>query len=286
MKIQQIAPCNKVTSCKTDPKYYAPSTSYGSACPTRTAAIALQKLEQAYAEDKATHEANLPAMAANQEIIERVTALMAEIGMPSRFSERDLRSRSRFPKSITHDAGYLTDLRREVKTSDGWDHAQASYERLLADYRRFEAEAAKQKEQADRHKEREHNRLIEQRKADMALAAMLLRYDLPIDASWEDVLEALRGRDKRLDLAVAMRQTRGDWSEGPYRVRHALDRFSVETDEDKAIANDVLDCLRDFDDGRVFRDTTWNYDVLFASVADQQLSADVQTALDNARDTY
>jgi hypothetical protein len=36
----------------------------------------------------------------------------------------------------------------------------------------------------------------------------------------------------------------------------------------------------------VFRDTTWNYDVLFASVADQQLSADVQTALDNARDTY
>jgi hypothetical protein len=224
-------------------------------------------------------------MAANQEIIERVTALMAEIGMPSRFSERDLRSRSRYPKSITHDAGYLTDLRREVKTSDGWDHAQATYERLLADYRRFEAEAAKQKEQADRHKEREHNRLIEQRKADMALAAMLIRYELPIDASWEDVLEALRGRDKRLDLAVAMRQTRGDWSEGPYRVRYALDRFSVETDEDKAIANDVLDCLRDFDDGRVFRDTTWNYDVLFASVADQQLSADVQTALDNARDT-
>lgn len=32
MKIQQIAPCNKVTSCKTDPKYYAPTTSYGSAC--------------------------------------------------------------------------------------------------------------------------------------------------------------------------------------------------------------------------------------------------------------
>ncbi|HDS1221712.1 TPA: hypothetical protein QEF96_000375 [Stenotrophomonas maltophilia] len=286
MKIQQVTRCAKVRGCMSSPKDYAPSSSYGSACPTRTAAIALQKLEQAYAEDKATHEANIPAMAANQEIIERVTALMAEIGMPARFSERDTRSRARFPKSITHDAGYLTDLRREVKTNDEWDLAQKTYEDLLARYRAFEKDAAKQKEHADQQKEREHNLLIEQRKADMALAAMLLRYDLPIDASWEDVLEALRGRDKRLDLAVAMRQTRGDWSEGPYRVRHALDRFSVETDEDKAIANDVLDCLRDFDDGRVFRDTTWNYDVLFASVADQQLSADVQTALDNARGTY
>lgn len=286
MKIHQIALCNKVSSCKTDPKYYAPTTSYGTACPTRTAAIALQKLEQAYAEDKATHEANLPAMAANQEIIERVTALMAEIGMPSRYSERDMRSRSRFPKTITHDAGYLTDLRREVRTADGWDSAQAIYDRLLADYRRFEADAVKQKEHAERHKEMERNRVIEQRKADMALAAMLIRYELPIDASWDDVLEALRGRDKRLDLAVAMRQTRGDWSDGPYRVRDTLDRFTVETDEEKSIANDVLDCLRDFEDGRVFRDTTWNYDVLFASVADQQLSADVQTALDNARDTY
>lgn len=286
MKIQQVTRCAKVRGCMSSPKDYAPSSSYGSVCPTRTAAIALQKLKQAYAEDKATHEANIPAMAANQEIIERVTALMAEIGMPARFSERDTRSRARFPKSITHDAGYLTDLRREVKTNDEWDLAQKTYEDLLARYRAFEKDAAKQKEHADQQKEREHNRLIEQRKADMALAAMLLRYDLPIDASWNDVLEALRGRDKRLDLAVAMRQTRGDWSDGPYRVRDALDRFTVETDEEKSIANDVLDCLRDFEDGRVFRDTTWNYDVLFASVADQQLSADVQTALDNARDTY
>ena len=76
-----------------------------------------------------------------------------------------------------------------------------------------------------------------------------------------------------------MSQTRGDWSEGYYRVSHALDRFKVETEEDGDIYRDVCSCFSDDIDGRVFRDTTWNYSHIFESVKDMQLSEDAQKAL-------
>ena len=64
-------------------------------------------------------------------------------------------------------------------------------------------------------KEREQAAALEKRKADIELAAILLRYSPPIESTWSDVLESLRGRHQRPDLAVAMAQTRSDWSEGP-----------------------------------------------------------------------
>lgn len=63
---------------------------------------------------------------------------------------------------------------------------------------------------------------------------------------------------------------------------HAL--AQLEAARAKDIATDVLSCLEDFCDGRVFRDTTWCYSRLFESAADQQLSADVQQALRRAGD--
>jgi len=42
--------------------------------------------------------------------------------------------------------------------------------------------------------------------------------------------------------------------------------------------------MDDFEDGRVFRDTTWNYTRLFDSVEDKQLVADVHKAMQMAGD--
>ncbi|PPU60001.1 hypothetical protein AB8813_08880 [Xanthomonas arboricola pv. corylina] len=283
MKIMPITQCKAVTSCMSSPQSYVSGYDYGKPKATAVAARALQALAKAFEADKATHEANLPAIENNKAIAERVNALMQEIGMPPTFTQRDPHSRARIPKSVRHDAGYLTDLRREVQTNDNWEHAEATHQRLLRDYTAYEARAAEEDAKARALVEREREREIEQRKADIKLAAILLRYDLSLESSWDDVLEALSGKHQRLDLAVAMRLTRGDWSEGPYRVRDALDRFKIATDEDKAIANDIIDCLRDFEDGRVFRDTAWSYDVLFASVGDRQLVADVQLAMENTQ---
>ena len=285
-KIMPVEQCGAVGNCQSRPSGYehACTSRYTFTKPTkeRIATYALQQLESARAKDVAAHEKNTPAIEANKAVAERVTALMTEIGMPTRFSERDHASRARYPKTITRDAGWLTDLRRECKTDDGFTAATRTYEDLKRRYEEYAAEGRKEAERAARDRELEQQREVEKRKADMELASILLRYQLPIESTWSDVLEHLRGKHQRLDLAVAMQQTRGDWSDGPYRVRDALGRFTIHTDEDKEIAADVAACLYDFDDGRVFRDTTWSYDALFASVEDRQLVADVQVAVQHA----
>lgn len=279
-KIQAVTLCGAVGKCMASPSSYASSLStYSTPKPDRVAKHALTQLEAARAVDVKTHEENAAAIENNKGIVAHIEALMADIGMPKSWSERDTKSRSRYPKSITHEAGWIGDMRRHCKTDDGFAHATSNYERLLASYHQF-AERAEQEAKAAAEKlERERAAVIDRRKADMELAALLVRYELPVESDWSDVVEHLRGKDQRLDLAVAMEQTRCDWSEGPYRVRSALDRFSIHTDEDKAIAADVAECLYDFEDGRVFRDTTWSYGALYASVADRQLVADIATAM-------
>ena len=213
-------------------------------------------LEAARARDIATHERNLPAMENNRLIAAQITALNVSVGMPARWSERD-RNPGRYPKTIGHDAGYITDIRRGAKTDDGFDAATVQYERTLKSYREYESRGKREAEVAA--VPRNANRPPRWRNARptsnwprfcCATACPLSR---PVRCC-----RALRGRHQRLDLAVAMAQTRGDWSEGPYRVRDAMDRFTIRDNEDKDIANDVLGCMDDFEDGRVFRDTRWS----------------------------
>lgn len=284
LKIMPVEPCGAIGKCMGHPSSYRDQIQYGAKTTERAAAIALAALASARDRDIATHQANLPAIENNKIIAAQITALNEAVGMPARWSERDQTSRSRYPKTISHSAGYITDITRECKTDDGFAYATLQYERLLKSYQEYAEQGKREAEEARRAAERAKEAEIEKRKADIELAAILLRYSLPIESSWSDVLEALRGRHQRLDLAVAMSQTRSDWSDGAYRVRAAMDRFTIHDNEDKDIANDVLGCMEDFSDGRVFRDTRWSYDALFASVEDKQLVADVLRAMQMAGD--
>lgn len=278
-KIMPVEHCGHINKCMASPSSYMDRLSgYGEKTIARAAALALASLESARAKDVAQHEANVPALVNNKAIADQIIALNEAVGMPKRWTERDRNSRARYPKIIGHDAGYLSDLAREVKTDDGFESATSTYNRLKAEYDRYAESGKAEAEQIARKREIEQMRLVERRKADMELAGLLLRYELPIESSWSDVLAHLCEKDQRINLAVAMEQTRGDWSDGPYRVRDALTDFIIQTDEDKEIAADVASELYDFEDGRCFRDCTWNYSRLFASVADQQLAADAQTA--------
>lgn len=285
LKIQQLEKVGHVGGCQINPAGYASymDSSWSKPTPEKVAAHALTKLEEARQKDVAAHELNIPRMAANKVIHDRIVFLMKEVGMPDSWSETDRKSRARFPKKIQHSAGYVTDLLREVKTNDGFEYATSSYERLKKSYEEY-AEQAKRQAEVDRTKaQREREAEEAKRREDMELAAILLRYGLDVMSSWSDVLEALRAKDKYLDLAIAGQRTRGDWSEGPWQVRNALDRFTIEDDTDKDIVVDLSDCLADFEDGRVFRDTTWNYDRLFGLVKDEQLLKDTQLANEKSR---
>ncbi|QNB08391.1 DUF1631 domain-containing protein [Herbaspirillum frisingense] len=285
IKILPVEPCGAVGKCMSHPSSYASSlSSYSKPTTARIASYALTQLETARAKDLATHEANEPAIAANLEVAKRVRVFMEQIGMPASYSERDTKSRSRYPKTIRHDAGYLQDLRRECKTDDGFTYATATYERLKKEYQDYADKAAREAEIEAGRAQREQEEALAKRKADMALAAILLRYELPLESTWSDVLDHLRTKDQRLDLAIAMRDTRGDWSEGAYRVKNALQRFTIHTNEDKDIAADVAAHLVEFEDGRVFRDCEWNYDRLLGTVVDRQLVADAEIARKNLED--
>ncbi|AMR77634.1 hypothetical protein [Cupriavidus nantongensis] len=285
-KAMPIEMVGHVGKCQSHPGGYehAAKVGYSKPSASQIAAYAMRALEAARAKDLEAHEKNLAALAHNQALRERVIALMKAAGIPDTWSERDHASRARYPKSRTVSAGYLGDLAKHVVVSDGFASATSTYESLKKRYEEYAATAAQEAKRAEQLREAEAERQKEERRKNIALASIILRYGLDQDSDWPDVLEALCAKHQRLDLAVAMQQTRGDWSEGPYRVRNALDRFQIETTEDKDIANDILACLEDFCDGRVFRDTTWSYDRLFASVEDQQLAADVQQAAINVRD--
>ncbi|TXH35244.1 MAG: hypothetical protein E6Q98_15735 [Rhodospirillaceae bacterium] len=256
---------------------------HGDKTKSQIAKYALEQLETARRKDVEAHEKNRPAMEINKVIRLRIESLMAEVGMPAKWSERDTKSRARYPRSITMEAGYLNDLRKHVPTDDGFDYATSTYERLKRDYDAY-AEAGKlEDQQAQSARQQAEERRKAERRANLELAAIILRYDLDPDSDWQDILDALRTKDQRLDLAVAMRRVRGDWSDGPGPVSVALDRFKIVTDQDKEIANDIVGCLNSWDgDGRTFRDTSWNYDRLFASVEDTQLSADIQLAYERS----
>lgn len=288
LKIMPVEPCGLVNKCMSSP------SSYGNYLPDymhyreKTAAViapyALQQLEASRAKDVAAHEKNLPALENNKAVAAAIIALNEAVGMPKRWSERDRNSRSRYPKTIGHDAGYLTDIARECKTDDGFASATASYERLKREYDAYAEQGKREAEHAKEAAAREEAEKLEKRKADMELATILLRYGLPVETDWDGVLEHLRGKEQRIDLALAMLDTRGDWSEGCYRVSAALHRFTIRTDEDKEIAANVLGCTAEFEDGRVFRDSAWSYDAIFASVPDQQLVTDARLAHQHLRD--
>lgn len=284
LKIMPVEWCGKIGSCQAHPSGYASALksrwSYGDPSQDQVADHALAQLDAARKADIAAHEKNAPALENNKLIVTYITQLMEAIGMPRSHRVRDHKSRARYPKYDTLPAGYLADLQREVKTDDGFASATSSYERMLAQYQAFKARAAQAAEQAQRERAAAAEREKQARLANVELAEIILRYGMDRESDWKDVLEALCEKHQRVDLAVAMMNVRHDWNDGPDKVSHAIDRFNIDTTEDKDIANSVMSNLGDgWDgDGRCFRDCEWNYDRLLSSITDKQLVADVTTA--------
>lgn len=240
------------------------------------------RLNHAWLEDQVAHEENRAAIENNVMVRAKITELMKAAGVPDTYQAKKP-SRSIYTKWEKRDAGYLGDLARNFPITDQFAQVQALYESKLkavtAAREKLEAEKATAKT------ERDH--AAARRKADLKLAAIVVRHGMPEDTDWRDALEILRRKCKYMDLAIAGQQTRGDWSEGGWRVDAALKRFTIEDNRDKDIAADLMGCLRAMNegdtDGRTFRDTEWSYDKLFALV-DAALLADARVCLENIHD--
>lgn len=281
LKIATIEPCGNVDrKCHWNPADF--KGQMGEQWRFRTihqkdiAEFALLKLEEYRALDVAAHEKNLEGLKTNALIKEKVTAVMNETGMPHRYHERDPKSRARFPKLITRNAGWVDDLARIV-TVDGFENATQKYETFKVRYTdfleqgkrsfEFEASAKTRKEEADKKKRLE----------DVELVKIILRYDFDPLSTWDSVYVLLRQKDHLLDLAIAMMNVRNNWSDGPDEVIQALDFTPRNTTEEEIKAEAASHC-EDFEDGRVFRDCNWNYGAILPLVKDQQLVKDAMLA--------
>lgn len=210
-----------------------------------------------------THEANLPKMASNKALAEKLHFLMGSIKMPATYrGNREVGRRGK-TETVRLDAGYKSDIAREISVDDGYARFMDNYRSLLKELetyvqrRRSEEHAAKVKAEAEAKK----------MEADRLLGVYLGRYNLGVTAGWSDILDAVLAKDKHLRLAHYLALNRGDWSEGCSYAREGLRGFPIETAQDREIYEDIKGYCSDWDgDGRVFRDCSWSYDRLLSLV--------------------
>ena len=227
------------------------------------------------AEVEKLHAENLPALENNQRVFEIVENFMRDVGIPATYSSMELKTpRSKTKTSITRRSGWNEDLIRTCVRNDGYaqqmkalDDYEAS---LIKHHKFFVAQATRHEAQLKR--EEDKKRL---ERGINIIAAKYLPAD-QLDFEPDDILSAICKKDKYLDLAWAMEQTRNDWNDwndGFYWVRNAIDRFVVDTKEDQDIEDEIMEILNSEEsDGRVFRDCEYSYDTLYSMVDSEVVS--------------
>lgn len=229
-----------------------------------------------------THKTNLAAIENNKLVKEKVAFVMGQIGMPTTYSKTYYKTnRSRTPTTETVRAGWFDDVQR-IAVSDGYEAKISAAKQAFESLKKKAAQEIEELCKQEQVKEKEEKA----KKEVLAKARLQVKYGLTEDSDWDEVLEALDKKDKYFMLARAMNDVRNDWSDGFGRVEWALSKFVVETEEDKEIEADIQSCLdSEEDDGRIFRDTTYNYNVLYAKV-DEDLMRDYETLKEYYGESY
>lgn len=236
-------------------------------------AQALAPFDKRYLELKAIHEAQVDELARNKEIHDKVNAVMAEIGMPTTYRVRDDKSRRNIKPWLTLTSGYILDLRREFPLSDGWETVEKNYAAVKEQANKRAQEIVEENDKKQATLEYKAKYEAEQRKRNLEIARLQIKYNLDVEEY--DVEYVLRRNNPLLNLAVAMEDTRNDWSDGFYLVENAL------TEEVRKINPEIYEAVyavcydeEDWDkDGRVFRDMKWNYNEIY-SLLDKELVED------------
>jgi predicted Zn-ribbon and HTH transcriptional regulator len=109
-----------------------------------------------------------------------------------------------------------------------------------------------------------------------------LKHGIDEDELFE-VISALEAKDKYLKLATAMFQCRNCGYDYYDAVVRAVNAMTFDKPVDRDIWTDLTEAIERWDgDGRIFRDTTWNYEKLF-ELADKSLVTDWHTLYEMGR---
>ncbi len=229
-----------------------------------------EEVNRLYQEDLEIIKENEKAAANNAEIYNTLCSIFKNLG----FRDTELRLPSpRAYKKVSCTAGWLESI-KSIRTSTGAAQVHEYYKTMMARI----AEQKKKDEQERVAKQRQIE--AEEKKKE------LLKYIVTLEAKYGDTFSSayaakqfLLAKDKYLRLAYYLEKNRGDWSDGADYARTGLREFPIETDTDRQIHDEIADIISDFEDGRSFRDCTWNYSVLYG-MADETIRTEFQKLME------
>lgn len=110
-------------------------------------------LEQTKNNIEIIHQKNLPAIENNKILIDKINNIFKNLGISSTYSTYDYKtSRSSTKTETKHRAGYLLDLERCVKVSDGYESQLTSLKSYEARINQWESDSLKEIEKVEKEK--------------------------------------------------------------------------------------------------------------------------------------
>lgn len=239
-------------------------------------------VDEMEAEDLDTSNRNAESMEVIVDTRDGLITWFKSTSFPTRiWSHIDLKEEKRTRDRKQVDAHWLVAIKEAFNelVPHGQFTVDQKYIKLKYDEMRKEIVRLEERYQSNRKElERVYNQEKEEKKKLFLIFELATKYNLlPVDeVSPCDIESHILSQDKYLDLAWSMERTRGDWSEGFYRVESALRRFEVVTPTDALIVADLQEIMdSDEQDGRVFRDTTYSYGTIYEYVENKELIADL-----------
>lgn len=230
---------------------------------------------------------NLEAYQFNREVIkhntlqyERVRTIMKTLGVKEMFTRSYFKtSRSRKMTTERTAAKWPTEVRDALPMKCGWEDIIGKFKNRREQIETFGLKMIKEQEEKVRKETAEKERKKKEEKRLKTLSILGAKYDLGIEAEPEDIQDAIINQCKYLRLAHFMELNRGNWNDGYSYAKEGLNNFNVESSQDQEIYDDIQECIESgYDggiDGRIFRDTKWNYSVIYGLV-DEKLMKDYQ----------
>ncbi|QFP93458.1 UNVERIFIED_ORG: hypothetical protein Xoosp15_193 [Xanthomonas phage Xoo-sp15] len=225
--------------------------------------------------DLLTHLENINITKENNQLLTNIFNLLEKAGIRTSYYGYKTKRSSKQSQQYYN---FPSEIRGQISTSYREDALEVCKQELLKQVDNIWNQEMKKIE--DERKEKE--KAEKEKKDNRTLALLLAKYDLDIEQDWDDLLQAIIEKNKYLFLAHRLEQNRGDWTSGCDYAESGLDNFTIETEQDKKIHEDIYYYISTWDqhmDGRVFRDCTYDYGTIFgiAADSDSDLYTDYET---------
>jgi hypothetical protein len=219
---------------------------------------------------------NAAAIKNNLEVLDNAVKFMTSLGLTTTYGEYKGSGNRRKYVSLT--SPWYSSILQQIPTVDGWYSYESAYKIRMKDMQDKKENIIKQQKE----KEEKEKREKDTKEKEFELAKLKVKYNLDAEANADDLLDSILSKNKYLCLAHYLELNREDWNDGYDYAQMGIDNFTIDSDLDQKIYNNITSYFDDFSDGRVFRDCEYNYSFLYGIVKEQnqELYNDYKTAFE------